>query len=421
MKAADANDILRAYGADGLRAALDTAPPIDLDYVPDGPDYGERIEADTRGELQGEEALPELEIVNAASFAGKNAPHREWLVRGLIPAHDITMLYGDGGAGKSLLALQLAVAVVTETEWVGTFPAGGGALFLSAEDEIEELHRRLEAIVRAQGLHMGDLGKLDIIPLAGKDATLASQSRHDGPMTPTRLYKAIHATIQASRPDLLVLDTVADLFDGDEIKRKQVRQFIGLLRALALQFRVTILLLAHPSQAGMAAGTGTSGNTAWNNSVRSRLYFATPRKKKGDDDEGDPDTRVLTNMKLNYGRKGDERVLRWRDGVFVLDAGARPEKLQTDAEDDRTFLDLLAEFARSEREVSDKTSNAYAPAKFAEHPSAKGLSKGRLTAAMNRLFKANRIHIENSGPPSKRRSRIVSGPPPALNWHENKE
>jgi len=57
--------------------------------------------------------LPTLEIVNAQSLAGKEPPSREWLIQGLIPAREITMLSGDGGTGKSLLALQLAVAVAT--------------------------------------------------------------------------------------------------------------------------------------------------------------------------------------------------------------------------------------------------------------------------------------------------------------------
>src|ERR1700722_13737194 len=65
------------------------------------------------------------------------------------------------------------------------------------------------------------------------------------------------------------------------------------------------------------------------------------------------------------------------------------------------------------RHVSDKKSNAFAPALFAEHPDAKGLSTARLNAAMQRLFAANRIHNEISGPPSKQRERIVMGPPPA--------
>jgi hypothetical protein len=110
---------------------------------------------------------------------------------------------------------------------------------------------------------------------------------------------------------------------------------------------------------------------------------------------------------------GGEVVLRWRDGVFVLDLASTADQMRADAAAERAFLEILADFARSGRHVSDKKSNAFAPALFAEHPSAKGLTTARLNAAMQRLFAANRIHNEISGPPSKRRERIVMGPPPA--------
>ena len=257
--------------------------------------------------------LPALTIVNAASFAGSNPPPREWHVPDLIPKYEITMLSGDGGTGKSLLALQLAVATAAGTEWVGSFPSSGRVLFVSAEDDIAELHRRLATIARAQHVEIAELDRLEFLPLAGKDAVIAAPVKRDGPLSPTRLFEAIRAEIEARRPDLLVLDTLADLFGGDEIKRPHARQFIGLLRGLALDFRMTIVLLSHPSQSGMASGAGTSGSTAWSNSVRSRLYFERPRGS--DDNDDDADARVLTTKKANYGRIGNERVLRWREGV----------------------------------------------------------------------------------------------------------
>ena len=188
------------------------------------------------------------------------------------------------------------------------------------------------------------------------------------------------------------------MFGGDEIKRPHARRFIGLLRGLALDFKLTVLLLTHPSLSGMSSGAGTSGSTGWSNSVRSRLYLVRP---PGADDDDDGDTRVLTTKKSNYGRVGAKRVLRWQDGVFVLDSGARADKLEANAEDDRTFLAILADFARSDRAVSDKKSSTFAPPRFAEHPSAKGLSVVRLNAAMQRLFAASRIHNVTSGPPSE--------------------
>ena len=353
-------------------------------------------------------SAPRLSIVNAAAFAGTEPPPREWHVQGLIPAREITLLSGDGGTGKSLLALQLAVATAARTEWVGTLPSHGRALFVSAEDDIEELHRRLASIARAQRLEIASLNNLEFLPLAGRDAILAAPQRRDGPLSETQLFKAVRNEIEERRPRLLVLDTLADLFGGDEIKRPHARQFIGLLRGLAIEFSLTIVLLSHPSQSGMASGAGTSGSTAWSNSVRSRLYLERRSALGGDDD-----VRVLTTKKANYGRVGNERVLRWRKGVFVVDSVGRGDDLKANAEDEAAFLDILADFARTGRRVSDKRSNAFAPSQFAHHPRAKGLSTGRLNAAMHRLFAAHRIHNETSGPPSKRRERIVAGPPPA--------
>jgi RecA-family ATPase len=353
--------------------------------------------------------MPPLTIVNAASFADVEPPRREWHVAELIPAREITMLAGDGGTGKSLLALQLAVATATGTEWVGSFPSIGRVLFVSAEDDIDELHRRVATIARMQGVQIAELDRLEFLPLAGKDAVIAAPLGRDGLLSPTRLFEAIRAAIEAKPPDLLILDPLADLFGGDEIKRPHARQFIGLLRGWAIDFKLTVLLLTHPSLSGMSSGAGTSGSTAWSNSVRSRLYLTRP--PGGGDDDGD--TRVLETMKANYGRVGDKRVLRWHDGVFKLDSAARPDKLEADAEDDRVFLAILADFARSGRAASENKSSTFAPARFAEHPSAKGLSAARLNAAMQRLFAASRIHNETSGPPSTRRRRIVAGPPPA--------
>jgi RecA-family ATPase len=332
-------------------------------------------------------ALPILNFINAASLQGERIPSRQWHVPDLIPAGEITLLSGDGGTGKSLLALQLAVATAAATPWVGSTPATGRAMFISAEDDIKELHRRLGDIVSAQGIQFSELGALSILSLAGEDAILAAPEKRDGPLTPTALFRAVEAAVEQQQPTFLVLDTLADMFGGNEIVRVQARQFIGMLRGLALRRNLTILLISHPSQSGMASGEGTSGSTGWNNSVRSRLYLS---RIKGDDDS---DTRVLTTKKANYGRIGDNSVLRWREGVFVLDAKSNVSAVQIEAEADSVFMELLSEFNRQGRDISPSPSSAFAPTLFAADPQAKGINSDHLAAAMERLLKADRTRF----------------------------
>src|SRR6202008_3520491 len=120
-------------------------------------------------------------------------------------------------------------------------------------------------------------------------------------------------TVEDLGPALVVYDTLADLFAGNENSRPQARQFVQMLRGLALRTRSPALLLSHPSLTGLSSGTGTSGSTAWSNSARSRLYLEYQN-------EGDPDVRILKTMKSNYARIGAEIRLRWHNGIFVPDA-----------------------------------------------------------------------------------------------------
>ena len=72
---------------------------------------------------------------------------------------------------------------------------------------------------------------------------------------------------------------------------------------------------------------------------------------------------------------------------------------------DRVFMTLLAQLEREERFVSDRPSAAYAPAVFAKHPKAEGMNKSVFQKAMDRLFEAGKIKVEEVGPASKRRGR----------------
>ncbi|MFI5016060.1 MAG: AAA family ATPase [Hyphomicrobiales bacterium] len=237
---------------------------------------GQLAEAPLQGSepMEGRAATPvqPLDVFAASTLAGTTAPRRLFHVDGLIPARTVTLLGGDGATGKSLLALQLASATALKSTWLGMAVAGGASLLLTAEDDRDEVHRRLEDVALHLGAGLDALHDLHIVSLAGEDALLAVSGARGNVLVPTQRFEALKATIARLKPALVVLDTLADLFGGEENHRTHARQFVGLLRGLTLQHETTVLLLAHPSLSGMSSGAGTSGSTAWSNSVRSRLY-----------------------------------------------------------------------------------------------------------------------------------------------------
>jgi AAA domain len=339
-----------------------------------------------------------LPVIDPRDWQGKKAPPRKWFVEGWIPDRTVTNLSGDGGSGKTEIILQLIAASSLQTQWFGKDVSAGPCLYYGAEDEAEELHRRLETIVERAGQNLSDLDGIRLIPMAGLDAVLAEPDQRQN-LLATAIFSKLVSQAKALRPKLIVIDPSADVFGGDEINRAQVRKFVSMLRGLAMEIDCAVLLLSHPSLIGMNTGTGTSGSTAWNNSVRSRLYLEITS----------PETRVLTVVKANHGKVGEKIEMRWQDGVYVLDTGPDPfiDKLLHKSADD-VFMAVFSKLTGQGQALGPNVGPTYAPKKIASHPDAKGYSKQKLAEAMQRLLDIGRLRIEVTGPPSRRYTQLVA-------------
>jgi RecA-family ATPase len=341
-----------------------------------------------------------------ADLAGKPIPPREWLVEDLVPMRQVTLFSGDGGTGKSLLALQLAVAVAGGQPWLWRGARKGSAIFISAEDDEDELHRRAADVLRAGQLGFADMKGLTVRSLAGEDALLAVESEMR--LMKSALFDELQQRAADQGPELVVIDTAADVFPSNENDRRAVRQFIGILRGLAIRQRCAVVLLSHPSLTGLASGSGTSGSTAWNNSVRSRLYL---NRITDNGYEADPDKRILTVMKSNYARRGNEIGLTWRDGAFWPDASqGRLDRAAASQKAERVFVGLLRQFSDQGRYVSPNPSNSYAPATFAKHPEAEGVTKRAFQDAMEVLLRRGAVMIAEHGRGASKKQHLEVAP-----------
>ena len=105
------------------------------------------------------------------------APARQWLLRdsrnnseGVFPLGKVGLLAAEGGAGKTMAVVQLALAVASGTPWLGTFetPNPGKVLMILGEEDAEEVHRRIH-----RAAHLDDHrahppeGAIVTLPLTG--------------------------------------------------------------------------------------------------------------------------------------------------------------------------------------------------------------------------------------------------------------
>jgi RecA-family ATPase len=350
--------------------------------------------------------LQPLRTINVLKWDSAPVPERRWIVPDMIPEANVTMLGGDGGLGKSQLALQLLVATSLGEKWLGYPTRRCKSIGVFCEDDQDELHRRLAAILNHYGASFGDLEDLTLVSRVGEENTLVQFPDQWQAGATTALFTRIEH-VARDGAELLVLDSLHDLFSGNENSRPHARQFVNALRSLALQMITgAVLLTAHPSLSGRTSGTGEAGSTAWNNTVRSRLYLTAPRKDDGS--SPDRDYRELKTMKANYAASGGVLRLRWQDGVFVRDdipTGIMGTIERRSAES--AFLACLDALTTQGRRVNDGKMQAnYAPKLMATMPEAERYRVNELAAAMNRLFSAGKIEIVEDGSPSRRRRCI---------------
>lgn len=261
-------------------------------------------------------AAQPLDIEPASAWAARPEPApRDWIVEGLIPAGRVTSMLGNGGLGKTLLAVQLGVHISMNRPIFGHPVSGGPVLGIFCEDELEELERRARAACAGEDIALESLERLHMTSRDGLDNLLCTFEREQIQATP--FYRQLDATVAALKPRLTILDTAADLFGGDFLSTPHVRQFLKVcLGGLCVRHGTAVLLLAHPSASAISSGDGGGFSTAWNNSVRSRLYL---RRPKTEDKDAAKDRRVLEVMKSNYAPDGTSVALLYDRGYFVPD------------------------------------------------------------------------------------------------------
>jgi RecA-family ATPase len=360
--------------------------------------------------------LAPLPFIDMSSWDDADPPRREWLIEDYIPMRQPTIISGVGGIGKSILLLQLLAATALGDKWLDLLlPSRGPTIYLGAEDDQDEIHRRLHDILKHYNAKFSDLieGGFHALSYAGEDAVLASFDR-SARIQPTELYARLEHAARMIRPKAIVIDAVSDVFLGDEINRTQVRQFGSLMRKLSIDSKSSVIIASHPSLSGIKSGSGLSGSTQWHNTMRARAFFRQPGRDDDDaSDDGTPDDgrRELDFKKNQYGPLGQIIKLKWSGGLWLPISEQAAQ--QFDVED--LFLQLLRRFAEQGRNVSDKRSPSYAPSLFADEPEAKAAkaSKKALAEAMVRLFAANKIAVLKEGRPSHQTYRIVEKEDPA--------
>ena len=319
----------------------------------------ERAEKDRRPAT-----LKPAEVLRASEISGP-VPPREWLLDQWFPTRTVSALFGQGGVGKTLLVHQLANCVATGDPFLGVNTKKMPVLMVLCEDDSPEIKRRQLSINEWRGLNeITETGPSDLFiwPRVGEDNILVTFP-NQGEDVPANFFVELCEMVEWVKTEtgedeiFIVIDTAADTFGGNENIRREVNSFLKTyLGSLCLNFNATVLLLAHPSLSGVATGTGLSGSTAWENSVRARAYLS--RSRDADD------VRTLSRKKSNYSQSGEDTgiTLLWDNGVYLIPSTPdQMDKMESRALKEK-IIEAVGQAAKDGKHFRQKTGRKIADA-----------------------------------------------------------
>ena len=232
-------------------------------------------------------------------------PPRQWLLQDWLPKGEVVLLTGPGENGKSLLTLQLAMALAcdrqvleTPTAWLPLTPGERmpndtdiynlpnvpmlppepvNVCVCGWEDDRGEFQRRRQRMLDALPWsgHPSINNRLEVRPFRGHGALWRST---DGTgRGPTPAGREILKAGERSEAALLVLDPASLALALEENDRGQVSQALDWLAGWAYETQCAVLLTGHPAKAVAGPGRDYSGSTAWRGLVRSLWTLRIPR------------------------------------------------------------------------------------------------------------------------------------------------
>lgn len=221
-----------------------------------------------------------------------------WLVKNIIPADSLGMVFGASQTFKSFIALDAALHVAHGLPWLGRRTKQGDVIYLAAEGGTG-LWKRIHAWHKARRIPY-DKTPMTVVPVA-MDLTQDA-------------WKIVEAAqAKGVTPSLVVIDTLSQTYAGEENSANEVAAYFRELGARIRQLWHCAVMIIHHS--GHTATERPRGSTAmmanvdWMFGVHrdEKELLATLSCTKQKDTEPFQDAAFsLTSMTVHVDEDGDE-------------------------------------------------------------------------------------------------------------------
>lgn len=192
-------------------------------------------------------------------------PPPSWLVHSILPAGGLVGLYGRPGAGKSFIAIDLALCVATGRRWHGHAAKKQFVLYVSAEGGTG-IAKRVSAWLSSNGVSpsVPDIGWIiESLPIYATSEDMSV------------LFRRLDKEVQ-QYPKLVVIDTLARCLEGDENQQADMGRFIAGIDRMRHEWGATVIVVHHTRK----SDDDERGSSAFRGAAETML-FAQRKQKNG--------------------------------------------------------------------------------------------------------------------------------------------
>lgn len=214
-------------------------------------------------------------VLTGTELLAKNISKLPMLMNPLFEKQGIASLIGGSDAGKTFLAIDLSMAICSDNTTFLGFEINskhGSVLYISTEDNDDIFAVRMKNMSESRNFN-GDKFRLIV--------------------ETDNLTKKINDELDRQPADLVIIDTLGDLFVGNINSGPDVRRFLKPFKLIAMKHKCLFLFLHHMNKNGDKSAVPDKNDVSGSEALQSAFRTVISLKKLLDG------TRVLTILKGN--------------------------------------------------------------------------------------------------------------------------
>ncbi len=312
------------------------------------PDGEKRIEfiAKELDKAEVENGYSDADIDIDADWPNTDPPPIKYIIENFLPEKTVGILGAKGGVGKSMITLQLSIAVAGGYgggEFFGqNIPVKSKVLFLSAEDTKEMCWRRLRNMRKSYDADQANFPVIDweevirnlkIKSFVGENARLTTKDGNSPAQPVERTIKTIVNT--ANRIEgckLIIVDTYSRFNGGSENSNEDAAMFISACEQIMKKTGCSVLVLAHmrKDQNNSGESEAIAGGGRFVDSARWAATMTPYIGEKAGDDLGMSEHERLRYIQFrvgkdNYSGKLGDSIYLYRNDSGILVKRNKPD------------------------------------------------------------------------------------------------